>query len=87
MRVRGLAAVSFCTTLKAVGINILRAVASENSENEGNPAQNQRNPGLFDLIYAFKERFSYGIAIFVVQMKQYFNLDSLGSEILTKLAA
>ena len=87
LRVRGLAAVSFCATLKAVGINILRAVAFKNSENEENSAQNQRNLGLFDLIYVFKERFSYRIATFVVQMKHYFGLDSLGSQILTKLAA
>ena len=87
LRVRGLAAVSFCATLKAVGINILRAVAFKNSENEGNPAQNQRNPGLFDLIYGFKERFSYGIATFVDKMNNYFGLDSFGSQILIKLAA
>lgn len=87
LRVRGLAAVSFCATLKAAGINILRAVAFKNSENEGNPAQNQRNPGLFDLIYVFKERFSYGIATFVDKMNNYFGLDSFGSQILIKLAA
>jgi hypothetical protein len=87
LRVRGLAAVSFCATLKAAGINILRAVAFKNSENEGNPAQNQRNPGFFDLIYVFKERFSYGIATFVDKMNNYFGLDSFGSQILIKLAA
>jgi len=87
LRVRGLAAVSFCATLKAAGINILRVVAFKNSENEGNPAQNQRNPGFFDLIYVFKERFSYGIATFVDKMNNYFGLDSFGSQILIKLAA
>jgi len=87
LRVRGLAAVSFCATLKAVGINILRAVAFKNSESEQKTAPNQRNLGLFDLIYVFKERFSYSIATFVVQIKHYFGLDSLGSHILTKLAA
>jgi hypothetical protein len=87
LRVRGLAAVSFCATLKAVGINILRAVAFKNSENEQNPAQNQRNLGLFDLIYVFKERFSFGIASFVAQIKHYFGFDSLGSQILIKFAA
>jgi hypothetical protein len=87
LRVRGLAAVSFCATLKAAGINILRAVAFKNSENEANPAQNQRNLGLFDLIHVFKERFSFGIATFVNKMNNYFGLDSLGSQILTKLAA
>jgi hypothetical protein len=87
LRVRGLAAVSFCATLKAVGINIARAVAFKNIENGENSTQKQRNLGLFDLIYVFKERFSYSIATFVVHMKHYFGLDSLGSQILTKLAA
>ena len=87
LRVRGLAAVSFCATLKAAGINILRAVTFKNSKNEGNPAQNQRNLGLFDLIYVFKERFSYGIATFVDKMNNYFGRDSFGSQILIKLAA
>jgi hypothetical protein len=87
LRVRGLVAVSFCATLKAVGINILRAVAFKNSESEQKTAPNQSNLGLFDLIYVFKERFSYSIATFVVQIKHYFGLDSLGSHILTKLAA
>jgi hypothetical protein len=87
LRVRGLAAVSFCATLKAAGINILRAVTFKNSKNEGNPAQNQRNLGLFDLIYVFKERFSYGIATFVDKINNYFGLDSFGSQILIKLAA
>ena len=87
LRVRGLASVSFCATLKAAGINILRAVAFKNSENEENPTQNQRNLGLFDLIYVFKERFSYVIATFVDKMKNYFGLDNFGSQILTKLAA
>jgi hypothetical protein len=44
LQVRGLASVSFCATLKAAGINILRAVAFKNSDNEGNPAQNQGCP-------------------------------------------
>ena len=87
LRVRGLAAVSFCATLKAAGINILRAVAFKNSENEENPAQNQRNLGLFDLIYVFKERFSFGITTFFDKVNNYFRLDSFGSQILIKLAA
>jgi hypothetical protein len=86
LRVRGLAAVSFCATLKAVGINILRAVAFKNSENEVNPAQNQRNLGLFDLIYVFKERFSLGIATFVDKMYNHPGLDSFGSQFFVKLA-
>ena len=87
LRVRGLAAVSFCVTLKAVGINILRAAAFKNSENGEHSTQKQGNPGLFDLIHVFKERFSYQIAAFVVRLKNYFGLDSLGSQILTIPAA
>ncbi len=87
MRVRGLAAVSFCATLKAAGINILRAVAFKNTGGEEHPVRNQRNLGLFDLIYAFKERFSFGIATFVDKMNNYLGLNRFGSHILTKLAA
>jgi len=67
--------------------NIFRAVAFRNSGNQGNPAQEQRTLGLYDLIYAFKERFSNVIATFVDKMKNNFGLDSFGSQILTKLAA
>jgi len=87
LRVRGLAAVRFCATLKAVGINILRAVAFKNSESEQKTAPNQRNLGLFDLIYVFKERCSFSIAAFVLPIKHYFGIDSFGSHILKKLAA
>jgi len=87
LRVRGLAAVRFCATLKALGINILRAVVFKTSGNAGNSAQKQGNPGLFDLIHLFKERCSYRIAAFVVQLKKYFGFDSLGSQILTIPAA
>ena len=87
LRVRGLASVSFCATLKAAGINILRAVAFKNSENEENPTHDQRNPGLFDLIYVFKERFSFVRETFVDKMKSYFHLDNFSSQILIKLAA
>jgi len=86
LKVRGLASVSFCATLKAAGINILRAVAFKNSENAQNPTHDQRNPGLFDLIYVFKERFSFVIATFVDKMKNYFDLDNFGSQILRKFA-
>jgi hypothetical protein len=87
LRVRGLASVSFCATLKAAGINILRAVAFKNSENEENPTHDQRNPGLFDLIYVFKERFSFVRETFVDKMKSYFHLDNFGNQILPKFAA
>jgi len=38
LRVRGLSAVSFAAHLKAAGINIIRAAAFRNRENEGEPA-------------------------------------------------
>ena len=38
LRVRGLSAVSFAAYLKAAGINIIRAAAFRNRENEGEPA-------------------------------------------------
>jgi hypothetical protein len=75
LRVRGRAAVSFCATLKAAGINILRAVAFKNSENEENPTQKQRNLGPFDLIYVFKERFSYVLATFVEKVSSSLRID------------
>lgn len=86
LRVRGLAAVSFCATLKAVGINILRAVAFRNNETGENCAQKQGNLGLFDLIHVVKERFSYAASNSVAKMKHYLGLDSLNGQILTKLA-
>jgi hypothetical protein len=86
LRVRGLAAVSFCATIKAVGINILRAVAFRNSGNGENSAQKQGNLGFFDLIYVVKERFSYATSNFVEKMKHYLGFDSLSGQILTKLA-
>jgi len=75
LRVRGRAAVSFCATLKAAGINILRAVAFKNSENEENPTPKQRNLGPFDLIYVFKERFSYVLATFVEKVSRSLGID------------
>jgi hypothetical protein len=38
LRVQGLSAVSFAAHLKAAGINIIRAAAFRNRENEGEPA-------------------------------------------------
>ena len=86
LRVRGLAAVSFCATLKAAGINILRAVAFRNSENTDNSAPEQGNLDLLDLIYVVKERFNYGTSDFVAKLIHYLGLNSLGGQILAKLA-
>ena len=55
LRVRGMSAVSFAAYLKAAGINIIRATAHRNRENEGNPAQ---SAPLSSLSCAVKELFS-----------------------------
>jgi hypothetical protein len=76
LRVRGLAAVSFCATLKAAGLNLLRAVAFRNSQEDENLALQQRNLGLFGLFSVFKERFSALWADFNT-FGSYFNHDQL----------
>jgi len=86
LRVRGLPAVSFCATLKAAGVNILRAVAFRNSEKSENSAPEQGNRDLLDLIYVFKERFSYATSPFVAKLIHYLGLNSLGGQILAKVA-
>jgi hypothetical protein len=53
LRVRGLSAVSFAAYLKAAGINIIRAAAFLNRENEGEPAL---TPAFLMLFCAVKER-------------------------------
>jgi hypothetical protein len=84
LRVRGLAAVSFCAALRAAGINILRAVTFRNSELRGNPAPNQGDLDLFDLIYVFKERLTDTISTFVGQFNYCFGIDY---QILKKFAS
>ncbi len=76
LRVRGLAAVSFCATLKAAGINLFRAVTFRNSEIPRNPAPKQGDLGLFDLIYVFKERLAGTMSTFIDQLNYYFGIDS-----------
>jgi len=76
LRVRGLAAVSFCATLKAAGLNLLRATAFRNSQDNENSALQQRNPGLFGLFSVFKEQFSALWADFNT-FGCYFNRDQL----------
>lgn len=76
LRVRGLAAVSFCATLKAAGLNLLRAAAFRNSQEDENLPLRQRNPGLFGLFSVFKEQFSALWADFNT-FGCYFNRDQL----------
>jgi hypothetical protein len=76
LRVRGLAAISFCATLKAAGLNLLRAVAFRNNQEDENLAHQQISPGLFGLFSVFKERFSDLWADFKT-FGSYFNRDQL----------
>jgi hypothetical protein len=85
LRVRGLAVVSFCATLKAAGINILRAVAFRHRENTDNSAPEQGNLDLLDLIYVVKEQFSYMTSGFAARLIRYFGFNGLGGPILAKL--
>ncbi len=57
LRVRGLKAVSFSATLKAIGVNLFRAAAFMNSEFGCKKPLKLAVPGLIDYIYNFKERF------------------------------
>jgi hypothetical protein len=84
LRVRGLAAVSFCATLKAAGINILRAVAFKNRDLSGDSVLKQKELGLRDLIYVFKERVANVVSTFVFKIDHAFGIDS---QIVVKLAA
>ena len=57
LRVRGLKAVSFGATLKAIGVNLFRAVAFKNNETGGKDSLKQVVPTLIGCIYNFNERF------------------------------
>jgi hypothetical protein len=57
LRVRGFKAVRFCATLKAVGVNILRATAVRKAVNKGKAAHGVGSPALMQAIYVVKERF------------------------------
>ena len=58
LRVRGLEAVSFAATLKATGLNILRAAAFKIREKRRKEAERRNTPSFLDLILAFKEQIS-----------------------------
>jgi len=57
LRVRGLKAVRFCATLKAVGLNIFRATAVRRALNTAKTAHGGVLPALMYAIYVVKERF------------------------------
>jgi hypothetical protein len=57
LRVRGLKAVRFCATLKAVGLNIFRATAVRRALNKAKTVHERVLPALIYAIYIVKERF------------------------------
>jgi len=57
LRVRGLKAVRFCATLKAIGINILRATAVAKAISHGMAARDRLQPGLKQPVLVIKEHF------------------------------
>ncbi len=59
LRVRGMKAVRFCATLKATGVNILRAAAVKRARKQANPAPSTLFSFLLRPVYVFKERFSH----------------------------
>ena len=57
LRVRGLKAVRFCATLKAVGVNIFRAAAVRRAVNDKKAPHGGVPLSLLHAIYVVKERF------------------------------
>jgi hypothetical protein len=56
LRVRGLKAVRFCSVLKALAVNILRATAVRKAQNEHNGPEPALYPAVNVLMYVFKEQ-------------------------------
>jgi hypothetical protein len=57
LRVRGLAAVSFCVALKAAAVNIMRAVAFKNNQNDREKSPGAINSAVLSLFRIIKEQF------------------------------
>ena len=57
LRVRGLCAVSFCVTLKAAAVNILRTVAFKNRQNNGEKLPGTINSAVLSLFRVIEEQF------------------------------
>jgi hypothetical protein len=57
LRVRGLPAVRFCSTLKATGVNILRAASARAAREASNPAPCGKFSAVFRPVHVFKKRF------------------------------
>jgi len=57
LRVRGLKAVRFCATLKAIGVNIFRATAARMAQNQKKSDQVECESCLNHAIFVVKEHF------------------------------
>ncbi len=57
LRVRGLKAVRFCATLKAIGVNIFRATAVRMAQNRDKIDHGECNSGLNHAVFVIKEHF------------------------------
>ncbi len=62
LRVRGLPAVRFCATLKAVAVNIFRATAARNARNEGKESAEAAIFCFYDIICEIKGPFGFILA-------------------------
>ena len=62
LRVRGLPAVRFCATLKALAVNIFRATAARKARNKGKEFANGINFGSCHFILALKGQFGFILA-------------------------
>ncbi|MFQ5868113.1 MAG: transposase [bacterium] len=74
LRVRGVRAVRFCTTLKAIGVNIFRATAVRNAENCSNPAIEGKTSVIGHIIFVFKEQYEK-VSTKLQQILGYLNPD------------
>ena len=80
LRVRGLAAVRFCATLKATGVNIFRATVVRRALMEAPEAFVGENHGLGQAIFIFKERcatFWRRLQRFMAPMRTYENFEPI----------
>lgn len=83
LRVRGLPAVRYCATLKAIGVNILRATALSAAEACLNIASEGKNSALGHIILIFKEQ----VGRFLNQMQHIFDQFYADHKIELKIAA
>jgi len=71
LRVRGLCAVSFCVTLKAAAVNILRAVAFKNSQDDRKKSHGTINATVLTLFRVIKEQLLFELNRFQIFRKQF----------------